>query len=188
MEAQESKFSDLELYAKCKKRVKKDFPKQGVSFLDFNQCFLCAEFVRDLADFFIQEAEITSEDVIFAPEARGFILGPVIAERCGCAFVPLRKPGKLPNFGNIRTEIYGTEYSKDSLDLDLDLLSDRKIRNIIIYDDVLATGGTAAAAVRLAKLCSPKEIKCCFFAEILDLGGCKFEDLADISIHSLMLI
>ena len=152
-------------------RVKLDFPKPGVNFLDFNQAFINPNLTKDLAKAFIGQLSISPDDVILAPEARGFILAPVISTLAGCPFIPLRKHGKLPDFGGLMHAFYGTEYSEDGLDLDTALGDSLKGRRVIIYDDVLATGGTAEAAAILASYLDPVNISFCFLAEIAALKG-----------------
>ena len=165
-------------------RVKRDFPREGVSFLDFNKCFCDSNIVSSLVSNFLSHISLSKDDLVLAPEARGFILGPVIANTVGCSFIPLRKKGKLPDFGNLRTEFYGTEYSDDAISLDLDLALKFKNRKVLIYDDVLATGGTAKAALKLASLFEPSEVNLCFLAEILSLEGSK--SLGDNLFYSLL--
>ena len=169
-------------------RKKEDFPIEGVTFLDFNKAFLDASLQRDLINNFLKQAPLSREDVVLAPEARGFILGPQIALTAGCGFIPIRKKGKLPNFGNLSAQFYGTEYSNDALELDLDLAKTFKGKNVLIYDDVLATGGTAGAAARLAEMFEPKSIRFCFLAEILSLKGRDFRPIKKYPIYSLLKI
>lgn len=171
-----------------------DFPTPGVTFLDFNQCFANAEVFNNLVSLFADKVEIGEGDVVLAPEARGFIIGPAIALRKKAGFIPLRKQGKLPDFGSLKTVFYDTEYSKAALCMDRslgdsDFLS-FKGKNIVIYDDVLATGGTASAAIELASMLSPKSIQLFFLAEIVPLKGrevlLRRELLTDNNIYSLV--
>lgn len=150
----------------------KGFPSPEVTFLDFNKCFSTPYVLKSLVDFLVSKEEIKPGDIIVAPEARGFILGPVLAYKAGVGFVPFRKKGKLPDFGNLKEESYSTEYSDASICVDLDLFQeDLQSSTVIIYDDVLATGGTAIAVAKLVSLLSPAKMKFCCLAEIPFLKG-----------------
>jgi adenine phosphoribosyltransferase len=100
-------------------------------------------------------------------EARGFLLAPMVAERLGVGMVPLRKPGKLP--WRTVAETYDLEYGTDTLEIHEDAVgaTDR----VLLIDDVLATGGTAAAGVRLLRRCGAEVIGCAFVIELSFLGG-----------------
>lgn len=171
-----------------------NFPTEGVTFLDFNQCFANGTTFSALIRLFAEKAEVGVGDVVLAPEARGFILGPAIAAQNGAGFIPLRKEGKLPDFGSLEKVFYDTEYSTTAICMDKELgtshLASFKDKNILIYDDVLATGGTAAAAVDLALMLSPKSIQFCCIAEISALKGreklLQNQCLSDEKIYSLV--
>lgn len=156
-------------------RVFKDFPKNGVDFLDLNPLFLDPELVLRISESFSSFLWGKEKSVVLAPEARGFILAPVIAQRSHSAFIPIRKRGKLPRTESILSVSYGTEYSNDCLELDSSLVSRFKKPtescSILIYDDVLATGGTAEACFKLVQCFEPFEIFFCFLSEIKSLGG-----------------
>ena len=122
-----------------------DFPKPGILFYDITTL------LREPAGFrrrsMRSRRRIADQgiEVVVGIESRGFILGAAVAERLGAGFVPIRKPGKLPA-GAIR-ESYALEYGTDALEIHLDAIG--KGQRMLIVDDVLATGGTAAAAAKL---------------------------------------
>ncbi|NIO23023.1 MAG: adenine phosphoribosyltransferase [Candidatus Aenigmarchaeota archaeon] len=123
------------------------FPKHGVIFKDIttllndNRCFRYA--VSEMVEHFKDERI----DKVVSAESRGFIFGSVIAHKLHAGFVPLRKPGKLPH-ETIREE-YETEYSKDAFEIHRDAIKEGE--NVLIVDDLLATGGTMEAATKLVE-------------------------------------
>jgi adenine phosphoribosyltransferase len=100
-------------------------------------------------------------------ESRGFILGGAVAERIGAGFIPIRKPGKLPS--KALKEIYDLEYGKDALEIHHDAVE--KGQRVLIVDDVLATGGTAAAATQLVKKLGGELHGLAFLIELIGLNG-----------------
>ena len=115
-------------------------------------------------------------------ESRGFIGGSILAFELGAGFVPCRKPGKLPA-DTIREE-YDKEYGKDVIEIHRDAITPDDI--VVIHDDVLATGGTMAAAYRLVKSLNPKQIYINFIIELSALGGRKALP-ADVDVSSLIV-
>jgi adenine phosphoribosyltransferase len=105
--------------------------------------------------------------VVVGIESRGFILGAAVAERLGTGFIPMRKPGKLP--AKAIKETYDLEYGKDALEMHADAVD--KGQRVLIVDDVLATGGTAAAAVGLVKKAGGQLHGLAFLIELLFLNG-----------------
>lgn len=152
------------------KRSYRSVLHKGVSFIDLNPIF-ASPYKFNYAIYALRSLALEFDlkfTQVLAPEARGFILGPVLASRMNCGFIPIRKEGKLPVNDSLATVSYDTEYSKDNLQLDTSLLRD--FEEIIIYDDVLATGGTAIAC---RDLCEKRFFKPCFvfFIEIEALQG-----------------
>ena len=99
--------------------------------------------------------------------SRGFIMGPIIAEKIGAGFVPMRKPGKLP--AETWSESYKKEYGTDTIEIHVDALDENDV--VLLHDDLLATGGTMYAAYLLVKRFNPKKIYVNFISELLDLNG-----------------
>lgn len=157
-----------------------DFPKAGIIFKDITPLLLDAdafdETIRLLADAFVQE-DITK---VVAIESRGFLFGGCVARALHCGLIPIRKPGKLP-WQTARFE-YALEYGTDVLEMHNDAISadDR----ILIVDDVLATGGTAAAA---SALVAQFGAKVAGFAMVIELGFLNGrQKLGSIPVHSLI--
>ena len=144
-----------------------DFPKPGILFYDITTLLrqpigLKTAIERLSAPFL--GAQIA---VVVGIESRGFILGAAVAERLGAGFIPVRKAGKLP--AKAIKEIYDLEYGKDALEIHADAV-DRGQR-VLIVDDVLATGGTAAATARLVKKLGGELHGLAFLIELLGLNG-----------------
>ncbi len=129
---------------KDKIRVIEDFPKEGISFKDITTVIGDGETLRECIDALagLIEGDV---DAIVGPEARGFILGTPLAYKLGCAFVPVRKPGKLP-YETIRYE-YELEYGTDILEMHKDAI--RPGDKVVIVDDLAATGGTFEACAKM---------------------------------------
>jgi adenine phosphoribosyltransferase len=144
-----------------------DFPKPGIVFKDITPVFLdgalFARTVTALAQPFAGQG-ITH---VVAIESRGFILGAPVALALGAAFVPVRKRGKLPR-ATVR-EDYALEYGTDALELHADALVGSP--NVLVVDDLLATGGTAAAACRLVERAGAPVTACAFLIELTFLNG-----------------
>lgn len=144
-----------------------DWPRPGVMFKDITPLLAdpaaFAEMVDRLADPFA-EAEITA---VLGLEARGFIIGAPVAARLGAGFVPARKAGKLPC--GVATECYDLEYGTDALQVHTDAISIGE--GVLIIDDVLATGGTAGAAIRLVETLGGTVAGIGFVIELAFLDG-----------------
>jgi adenine phosphoribosyltransferase len=144
-----------------------DFPKPGIQFKDITPLLLNAAAldaaVMGLAEF----ARPLDVDLVVAAEARGFILGGALARELGAGFVPARKPGKLPH-ETVSAE-YELEYGLDALEVHADALTGGV--RVLIHDDVLATGGTAAAVCELVERLGAEVAGCVFLFELSFLGG-----------------
>ncbi|NLY54848.1 MAG: adenine phosphoribosyltransferase [Firmicutes bacterium] len=144
-----------------------DFPRPGIIFRDITPLLQDPTALKQAVDALIVELEPYDFDVIVAPEARGFILGAPLAYALGKGFVPARKPGKLP--GQTRKVTYELEYGFDSLEMHTDaILPGQKV---LIFDDLLATGGTILSTIKLVEEGGGEVVAAAFLIELLDLNG-----------------
>jgi adenine phosphoribosyltransferase len=144
-----------------------DFPKAGILFYDITTLLRDPQGYKTTVDLLSMPYEGQGIDAVVGIESRGFILGAAVAERIGAGFIPIRKPGKLPSKA-IR-ETYDLEYGKDALEIHEDAIG--RGQRILIVDDVLATGGTAAAAVQLVRKLGGELHGLSFLIELLFLNG-----------------
>ena len=165
---------------KSKIRHVPDFPKAGILFYDVTTLLRDAEGFRVTIDALAKPYENAGVSLVVGIESRGFILGAAVAERLGAGFVPIRKPGKLPA-GAIR-ESYALEYGTDALEIHLDAI--KKGERVLIVDDVLATGGTAAAATKLVSDLEGDLLGLVFLIELGFLAG--RAKLPGRSVHSVL--
>lgn len=154
---------------KSKIRTIPDFPKKGILFRDITTLIKDAEGFRELTDMFVERYKDKAIDYIAGIEARGFIIGGAIAYKLGKGFIPVRKPGKLPS-ESISFE-YELEYGKNTLEIHTDSL--KKGDNVLIVDDLLATGGTAIAAAKLIEQLGGNVVEIAFIVDLPDVGGRK---------------
>ncbi len=144
-----------------------DFPKKGIVFKDITPLLkdpkAFQEVIEHLAARY-KDKKITS---IVAMESRGFIFGGALATRMGVGFIPVRKPGKLP--WKTFQETYELEYGKDTLEIHQDSIA--KGDRVLVLDDVLATGGTAAATIRLVERAGGEVAEACFIIQLSFLNG-----------------
>ena len=146
------------------------FPKQGIDFFDLSPIYRQPNVVRELVSEMCSEilsGEHKKIDAVVAPDARGFILGSLLADRLSCAFVPVRKHGKLP--GELFVASYELEYGTDKIYMQHDALKPGS--SVVIHDDLLATGGTARATADLVQQAGSVVLAFSFTAEIVDLGA-----------------
>jgi adenine phosphoribosyltransferase len=144
-----------------------DFPKPGILFYDITTLLRDPEGLKTTIDQLSAPYAGNGIDVVVGIESRGFILGAAVAERLGAGFIPMRKPGKLP--AKAIKETYDLEYGKDALEIHADAVD--KGQRVLIVDDVLATGGTAAAAAVLVKKAGGQLHGLAFLIELLFLNG-----------------
>lgn len=157
-----------------------DFPRAGIVFKDLTPLFGSPEAMAAALDGLEEIARPLRPEFVVAAEARGFILGGALALRLGAGFVPLRKRGKLPS---ATVEVsYALEYGVDSLHIHSDAFADGA--RVLIHDDLLATGGTAAAACELVELLGGQVSGLCFLVELGFLGG--RQRLGSHAVHSLV--
>jgi adenine phosphoribosyltransferase len=132
---------------KSKIRSVPDFPKPGINFFDITTLLRDRDGFRSTIDAMVRPFEGKTVDIVVGVESRGFILGGAIADRLGAGFAPVRKKGKLPS--HTVQETYDLEYGTDCLELHSDAVE--RGQKVLIVDDVLATGGTAAATSALVR-------------------------------------
>ena len=144
-----------------------DYPKPGILFYDITTLLKDPEGFRRALDAMVEPYGDKAVDVVVGIESRGFIFGAAVADRLGCAFVPVRKPGKLP--GDTVTATYDLEYGTDSLEIHRDAIGVGQ--QTLIVDDLLATGGTASATVGLVKQCGAEVVGVSLLIELDELNG-----------------
>jgi len=159
-----------------------DFPKPGIQFRDVTTLMGDAEAFRAAAD--AMAALYTGEDIgkVAGLEARGFILGGALALALGTGFVPVRKKGKLPH--KTLSEHYELEYGLDAIEIHEDAVKPGE--KVLIVDDLIATGGTAMAAVRLIRSAGADPVGCAVIIDLPDLGGSGRIEAAGVPVRSLV--
>ena len=126
-------------------RTEKDFPKKGIEFIDITPLFLQKETLKEIHDLFSKEIKPKKVDYIVGPEARGFLLGSMIAATLNVGFIPVRKKGKLPPTTVAMEANYEKEYGSDILELPKLVKEDYKDKVFYLVDDIYATGNTMKA-------------------------------------------
>lgn len=144
-----------------------DFPKPGIVFKDITPVLLDSSLFREATDAMAAPFANRGISHVVAIESRGFILGAPVAQALGAAFVPFRKPGKLPHV--VERVEYALEYGVDALECHRDALQGGQ--RVLVVDDVLATGGTAAAACALVESLGATVQGCSFLVELSFLEG-----------------
>jgi adenine phosphoribosyltransferase len=144
-----------------------DFPKEGIVFKDITPLLASPEGFRQAIDTIAEAFADDGITKVLGAEARGFIFGGALAYRLGAGFIPARKPGKLP-WETTKAE-YALEYGTDILEMHLDAIGEGDV--VLIVDDVLATGGTAAAKAQLAESTGAAVAGLAFLIELDFLGG-----------------
>jgi adenine phosphoribosyltransferase len=161
-------------------RVIEDFPESGISFKDITTLLKNGPVFQQAIDALAAPYRGLGIDIVVGPEARGFVVGAPLAYVLGAGFVPIRKPGKLPA-ETLRYE-YTLEYGKDALEIHKDAINPGQ--KVLIVDDLLATGGTTQAAIKLVKELGGEIAGLAFLIELSELNG--RENLADYKITSLV--
>ena len=144
-----------------------DFPKPGINFFDITTLLKEPAGLKATIDALSAPYGDSQIDAVVGIESRGFILGSAVAQQLGAGFVPVRKPGKLP--AKAIKEVYELEYGKDAIEIHADAIE--KGQRVLIVDDVLATGGTAAATTRLVKQLGGRLHGLAFLIELTFLNG-----------------
>ena len=152
-----------------------DFPKKGIIFKDITPLLKNKDAYNYTIEEFKKRIFKRKIDYIIGIESRGFILGAALAQSLNCGFVPIRKKGKLPY--KVISETYDLEYGKDTLEMHIDALEANN--NVVLIDDVLATGGTISASLKMLETFKVNIIECQFLIEIKALKG--YEKIASLN-------
>ena len=144
-----------------------DFPKPGIMFRDITPLLASPEAFRESTRRIAEHFRGANVDVIVAAEARGFIFAAPLVEKLNAGFVPIRKPGKLPF--EKHSFNYELEYGTDTLEMHVDGIGEGQ--NVLIVDDLLATGGTIEACCNLVEKNGANVVGCAFLIELNGLGG-----------------
>jgi adenine phosphoribosyltransferase len=159
-----------------------DHPKAGIMFRDVTTLFGDAQGFKACIAQLCEPYRVIPIDVIAGIEARGFIVGGAMADKLGVGFVPIRKKGKLP--WKTYAQSYQLEYGQDTIEMHQDALARGK--RVLIVDDLIATGGTAAAAANLIKQAGGQIVGAAFIIDLPDLGGRAALEARGIVCHCLM--
>ncbi|MFU0791980.1 adenine phosphoribosyltransferase [Virgibacillus proomii] len=161
-------------------KIVEDWPKKGIQFKDITPLMANGDAFRSVVDEIVTYAKEKEIDVIVGPEARGFIIGCPVSYALGVGFVPVRKEGKLPR--EVVKIDYGLEYGKNILTIHKDAIQPGQ--RVLITDDLLATGGTIQATIKLVEELGGIVVGCAFIIELSYLGG--MEKLQGYDVLSLM--
>jgi adenine phosphoribosyltransferase len=148
-------------------RTIENYPKPGILFRDITTLLGDARAFRRAVDELVQPWAGAKIDKVAGIEARGFILGGAVAHQLSAGFVPIRKKGKLPH-QTVRMA-YALEYGEDEIEMHVDAVTPGQ--RVLLVDDLVATGGTAAGAVNLLRNCGAVVEAACFIVDLPDLGG-----------------
>lgn len=159
-----------------------DFPKQGIYFYDITTLLLNATAFQHVIDILAERYKSQNVDVIAGFEARGFIFGPPLALRLNRPFVPLRKPGKLP--GKTYKAAYDLEYGSDAIEVHVDAI--KAGQRVVLVDDLIATGGTLAAGVKLMGMTGAQVVEAAAVLELAELNG--RDKLPDTPVFALAVV
>ena len=154
---------------KSKIRTVKDYPIDGIMFRDITTLFKDPEGLREAINLFSDRYKDLKIDKIVAIESRGFLIGAPLAYLLNVGLVLIRKPGKLP--AKTFNQDYTLEYGVDQIEIHTDAIEEGE--RVLIVDDLIATGGTVEAAVKLVQKMKADIIECCFIIDLPDIGGSK---------------
>jgi adenine phosphoribosyltransferase len=158
-----------------------DFPHEGIMFRDVTTLFADPRGFRMAIDQMLHPYAGEPIDKVVGLEARGFILGGAIAHQLSVGFVPVRKKGKLP--GTVISQDYKLEYGEAIVEIHDDAIKPGE--RILVVDDLLATGGTAAAGINLIERLGGEIVSCAFIIDLPDLGGRKVLEDLGMDVHAL---
>jgi adenine phosphoribosyltransferase len=157
-----------------------DFPKKGILFKDITTLLKDGDKLRKAVDALCEKYKNTKVDKVLGVEARGFIFAPMVAYKLGAGFVPVRKSGKLP--AKTKAVTYDLEYGTDTLEIHEDAIN--KGDRVLIIDDLLATGGTAAGVVKMVRELGGEVLGVGFLIELAFLNG--KDKLSGVEVFSLI--
>ncbi|WP_026756367.1 adenine phosphoribosyltransferase [Sediminimonas qiaohouensis] len=158
-----------------------DFPHEGIMFRDVTTLFADPRGFRMAVDQMLHPYAGLRIDKVVGLEARGFILGGAVAHQLGTGFVPIRKKGKLP--GAVISEDYTLEYGDAVIEVHDDAIAPGE--TVLVVDDLLATGGTAQAGIRLIERLGGEIVGCAFIIDLPDLGGRGKLEAMGMDVHTL---
>jgi adenine phosphoribosyltransferase len=159
-----------------------DYPKPGILFRDITTLLGDPRAFRRAVDELVQPFAGTKIDKAAGIEARGFILGGAVAHQLSAGFIPIRKKGKLPY--TVVSMAYSLEYGVDEMEMHEDAVTPGQ--RVILVDDLIATGGTASAAVRLLRQTGAEVVAACFVIDLPDLGGADKLRALGVPVRTLM--
>ncbi|MEM8971108.1 MAG: adenine phosphoribosyltransferase [Pseudomonadota bacterium] len=159
-----------------------DYPKPGIMFRDVTTLFADAQGFKATIARLAEPYRTEPIDAVAGIEARGFILGGAVADRLGCGFIPVRKKGKLPH--ETVGQDYELEYGTDTIEVHKDAIS--KGQRILIVDDLIATGGTAEAAIKLVQKLEGVVVGAAFIIDLPEIGGRAKLEAMGVKCHLLM--
>ena len=159
--------TDVIANVKSKIRSVNDFPKEGIIFRDITTALKEPDVLKEMIDYLCDQFKDVKIDYIAGIESRGFIFGMPMAYKLNAGFVPIRKPNKLP--AETLSQEYQLEYGTDKIEIHTDAIKEGD--NVLIVDDLLATGGTAEAACKLIKKTGGNLVGIAFLIELEDLKG-----------------
>jgi adenine phosphoribosyltransferase len=159
-----------------------DYPKPGIMFRDITTLLGDARGFRRTVDELVQPFAGMKIDKVAGIEARGFILGGAVAHQLSAGFVPLRKKGKLPH--QTRAVEYALEYGSDAMEMHLDAV--KAGERVMLVDDLIATGGTALAAVQLLRAADAEIVAAAFVVDLPELGGAERLRSAGVPVSTLV--
>ena len=152
---------------KSKIRTVKNYPIDGVMFRDITTLFKDPDGLREAINIFAERYKDMKIDKIVAIESRGFLIGAPLAYLLNIGLVLIRKPGKLP--AETIKQDYKLEYGSDQIEIHIDAIKEGE--KVLIVDDLIATGGTVEAAVKLVQKMKGEVLECCFIIDLPDIGG-----------------
>lgn len=159
-----------------------DYPKPGIAFRDISTLLGNPRAFRRAVDELVQPYAGNRIEKVAGIEARGFILGGAIAHQLSCGFVPIRKKGKLPH--QTVSISYALEYGTDEMEIHVDAVA--RGEKVILVDDLIATGGTATAAVQLLQKLGAEVVAACFVIDLPDLGGAAKIEALGVPVRTLV--